>query len=88
MGKDTEPTSTSEGNFYTEGKVLGGFIMAATEYERMKNKETGIRAVREHDNTTPSSYSLLGIKLNSQSSLQNIFIKEGKKYHHNKLKVR
>ncbi len=88
MGKDTEPTSTSEGNFYTEGKVLGGFIMAATEYERMKNKETGIRAVREHDNATPSSYSLLGIKLNSQSSLQNIFIKDGKKYHHNKLGVR
>ncbi|MBQ3804338.1 MAG: glycoside hydrolase family 88 protein [Prevotella sp.] len=36
MGKDTEPTvadplSTS---FYTEGKVFGGFILAATEYER------------------------------------------------------
>jgi rhamnogalacturonyl hydrolase YesR len=38
MGKDTEPTSTNGDDFYTEGKVLGGFIMAATEYERMKDR--------------------------------------------------
>ena len=36
MGKDTEPTTTVGANFYTEGKVLGGFIMAATEYERLQ----------------------------------------------------
>jgi rhamnogalacturonyl hydrolase YesR len=40
MGKDTKPTSTSGSDFYTEGKVLGGFIMAATEYERLFNPIT------------------------------------------------
>ncbi len=36
MGRDTQPTvdDPSSTNFYTEGKVLGGFILAATEYER------------------------------------------------------
>lgn len=36
MGRDTEPTvdNPSSPCFYTEGKVLGGFILAATEYER------------------------------------------------------
>ncbi len=32
-GYDVAPTSTTSNN-YTEGKVLGAFIMAATEYER------------------------------------------------------
>ena len=37
MGKDTQPTSAdpSSSDFYTEGKVFGGFILAATEYERL-----------------------------------------------------
>ena len=43
MGEDTEPTSKDPNAinyenkplFYTEGKVLGGFILAATEYERL-----------------------------------------------------
>lgn len=42
MGEDTEPTSKDPNAkdhndmtlFYTEGKVFGGFILAATEYER------------------------------------------------------
>ena len=36
MGRDTEPTvdNPASSSFYTEGKVLGGFILAATEYER------------------------------------------------------
>ena len=35
MGKDTAPTvkDPTSSSFYTEGKVLGGFILAATEYE-------------------------------------------------------
>ncbi len=33
-GSDVTPTSTASGDFYTEGKVMGAFIMAATEYER------------------------------------------------------
>lgn len=32
-GYDVAPTSTTS-NYYTEGKVMGAFIMAATEYER------------------------------------------------------
>ena len=43
MGEDTEPTSKDPNAkdhnnmtlFYTEGKVFGGFILAATEYERL-----------------------------------------------------
>lgn len=37
MGKDTEPTvkDPTSSSFYTEGKVFGGFILAATEYERL-----------------------------------------------------
>lgn len=78
MGKDTEPTSTSGSNFYTEGKVLGGFIMAATEYERLGDTETGIVPVRKQ-NATTSFYSLSGTKL-SQPSRRGIYIKGGKKY--------
>lgn len=33
-GYDVTPTSTKSGDHYTEGKVLGAFILAATEYER------------------------------------------------------
>lgn len=36
-GYDVAPTSTTS-NYYTEGKVLGAFIMAATEYERANEK--------------------------------------------------
>ena len=78
MGKDTEPTSTSGSNFYTEGKVLGGFIMAATEYERLGDTETGIVPVRKQ-NATTSSYSLSGTKLR-QPSRRGIYVKGGKKY--------
>ena len=40
MGQDTEPTvaDPSSPSFYTEGKVLGAFILAATEYERMNDR--------------------------------------------------
>lgn len=37
-GYDVAPTSTTS-NYYTEGKVLGAFIMAATEYERANEKD-------------------------------------------------
>ena len=37
LGYDVPPTSAdpTSSDFYTEGKVLGGFILAATEYERL-----------------------------------------------------
>ena len=39
LGKDVPPTSSSNSSdYYTEGKVLGAFIMAATEYERANPK--------------------------------------------------
>lgn len=34
LGRDTRPTGLDSVDFFTEGKVLGGFIMAATEWER------------------------------------------------------
>ena len=37
-GYDVAPTSTTS-NYYTEGKVMGAFIMAATEYERANQKD-------------------------------------------------
>lgn len=33
-GNDSKAVTGENTNYYTEGKVLGGFIMAATEYER------------------------------------------------------
>ena len=39
LGKDVPPTSSSNrSDYYTEGKVMGAFIMAATEYERANEK--------------------------------------------------
>jgi len=37
LGQDTEPTVSDPASpsFYTEGKVFGAFILAATEYERL-----------------------------------------------------
>lgn len=44
LGKDVPPTSSSnQSDYYTEGKVLGAFIMAATEYERAPENKKDIR---------------------------------------------
>ncbi len=40
LGNDVPPTSSSnQSDYYTEGKVMGAFIMAATEYERVNPKD-------------------------------------------------
>lgn len=39
LGKDVTPTSTNSADYYTEGKVMGAFIMAATEYEMANKKD-------------------------------------------------
>lgn len=40
-GNDSKAvTGENTGYYYTEGKVLGGFIMAATEYERAQNQDS------------------------------------------------
>lgn len=38
LGRDTRPTGPDSLDFFTEGKVFGGFIMAATEWERRGKK--------------------------------------------------
>lgn len=78
MGTDTKPTSTSGSDFYTEGKVLGGFIMAATEYERLNDTTADIRSVKTQDADGDTIYSLTGYQL-SQEPQHGIFIKGGKK---------
>ena len=40
LGNDVPPTSSSnQSDYYTEGKVMGAFIMAATEYEIANEKD-------------------------------------------------
>lgn len=50
MGKDTEPTVSdpTSTSFYTEGKVLGAFILAAVEYERLQASPTSVAAPHFH----------------------------------------
>ena len=75
LGKDTKPTTTSGSDFYTEGKVFGGFIMAAIEYERLTDSET--TAVRYTDKEQPATeaacYSLAGLPL-QQRPQQGLYI--------------
>ena len=78
MGKDTEPTSTSGNNFYTEGKVLGGFIMAATEYERLMDNTVGIRPVHTASANADAVYSLDGHLL-PRAPQHGVYISGGKK---------
>ncbi|MBQ0074774.1 MAG: glycoside hydrolase family 88 protein [Prevotella sp.] len=54
VGKDTKPTSydPASSDFYTEGKVLGAFIIAATEYERrFLDGDKGIGTITGGTNT-------------------------------------
>jgi rhamnogalacturonyl hydrolase YesR len=78
MGKDTKPTSTSGSDFYTEGKVLGGFIMAATEYERLSDScPTAIEKPRLH--SSEALWSLSGKRL-SKAPKHQIYIRKGAKH--------
>ena len=63
MGKDTAPTTTSGDDFYTEGKVLGGFILAATEYERLMDSTTALHALHTTAAEDETVYSLGGMLL-------------------------
>ena len=76
MGKDTEPTTTTGSNFYTEGKVLGGFILAATEYERLTDA-TSVKAIRMQTADDDVVYSLTGQRL-QQEPRRGIYLKAGK----------
>lgn len=81
MGKDTKPTSTEGDDFYTEGKVLGGFIMAATEYERLSDAATALSAPRRLSVPDDSIYTLSGHPL-AQEPRHGIYIKSGRKHLH------
>ena len=78
MGKDTKPTSTSGSDFYTEGKVLGGFILAATEYERLSDAPSAVTPLT-WPSRQQSVYTLQGLPL-QQAPRKGIYIKGGKTY--------
>ena len=56
-GYDVAPTSTTS-NYYTEGKVMGAFIMAATEYERVNEKPIRFSYDLAPENTLTKGQSL------------------------------
>lgn len=80
LGKDTKPTTTSGADFYTEGKVFGGFIMAAVEYERLADAlPTAIVPVaRQKTAATDSAWSLSGHRLTSQQAHHEPYITENR----------
>lgn len=78
MGKDTKPTSTKGDDFYTEGKVLGGFILAAIEYERLCDSEaTSLKAPVATSSASDTYFSLAGISRSSAG--KGIYVRRGKK---------
>lgn len=83
VGKDTKPTSAdpSSSDFYTEGKVLGAFIMAATEYERRfldgNNGNTGIHGITMKDTNNGRVYNIAGQRI--ERDHKGLVIKDGKK---------
>lgn len=68
MGKDTKPTAVAStpatpsnnkasNDFYTEGKVFGGFILAATEYERLfMDKKLELTDAHDYDKFPAGEY--------------------------------
>lgn len=80
MGKDTKPTSTQGSDFYTEGKVMGGFIMAATEYERLMNPlPTSMKGVKQPIHQNNTIWSISGLRMTKEPKRQ-IYIKNRKLY--------
>ena len=79
MGKDTKPTSTTGDDFYTEGKVLGGFILAAVEYERLLDGGTAVIPTKIKPATDDSIHSLAGVRLQEEPH-HGIFLKGGRTF--------
>ena len=67
MGRDTEPTvdDPHSPSFYTEGKVFGGFVLAATEYERrfIDGSANAIASFNAQTAGTATLYDLQGRKV-------------------------
>lgn len=82
MGRDTQPTvdDPSSSSFYTEGKVLGGFILAATEYERrfIDGGETRVDAMHDATKYGSASYDIQGHR--TTATRHGIQIVDGRKY--------
>ena len=82
MGRDTQPTvdDPSSSSFYTEGKVLGGFILAATEYERrfIDGGETRVDAMHDATKYGSASYDIQGRR--TTATRHGIQIVDGRKY--------
>ena len=82
MGRDTQPTvdDPSSSSFYTEGKVLGGFILAATEYERrfIDGGETRVDAMHDATKYGSASYDIQGRR--TTATRHGIHIVNGRKY--------
>ena len=62
LGMDTEPTvgDPASPSFYTEGKVFGAFVLAATEYERLQDHPSGIKSVAMQKTADNKYYNLAG----------------------------
>lgn len=82
MGRDTQPTvdDPSSSSFYTEGKVLGGFILAATEYERrfIDGSETHVDDIRNTKGANSTYHDIQGRRAIVPS--RGIYIENGRKY--------
>ncbi len=82
MGRDTQPTvdDPSSSSFYTEGKVLGGFILAATEYERrfIDGGEAHVDAMSHAMEPDGACYDIQGRRISALH--RGIFVVNGKKY--------
>ncbi len=82
MGRDTQPTvdDPSSSSFYTEGKVLGGFILAATEYERrfIDGGETRVDVMHDATKYGSAIYDIQGRR--TTATRHGIHIVDGRKY--------
>lgn len=83
MGRDTQPTvdDPSSSSFYTEGKVLGGFILAATEYERrfIDGGETHMDAINNvKESRSGACYDIQGRRITTPH--RGIHIVKGRKF--------
>lgn len=74
MGQDTQPTSITPPHFYTEGKVLGGFILAATEYERLQDQQQSSVAPVTGGQELPTAYYSLSGRQLQQAPRQGLYI--------------
>lgn len=81
MGRDTEPTvdNPASSSFYTEGKVLGGFILAATEYERrfVDGGDTSIGSLPNSKTAKSSMYYDLQGRCVENPSKRGLYISRG-----------